>query len=914
MFLLWMGTLPLAAQTWVPVGPKSDGYPGNQFEAGRLDCFTPDLGFNGTTNQTIYAGSSSAGLWVTTDIASSWTAVVIPNIVPYHGVGAIEPSPNGTSLLVATMNCGAIANNYGNVFQWTPAVNGWIGTNFLSTVGQTNVHHFSFCPTNANLVFAATDNGLYRSTDGGMNWSLAYTGAFENVDFIPVNFLPGGYYVYACGNNSIISSSDLGLTFAMKASVMSLMPAGAYIDLATTYDASSTTTRYIYFDGIDVVNGVFQIVRLSIDQNTSGLESVVNAGTFPEFAGSSDRMTTTAYDQVMYFGNGGLTKYNATTGLFYDISGNDSPTTWAPYWNPSHPDSHDALILPANNLLLYCNDGGFYINSYTPGIGGIYNNSWATMNYRLNISQIWGLAVTDDNPNKYITGEQDTKAFLTDVGSTTFFSGGTEPSQVWIDNFNSNNYFYSAAASSDYLYGWYNGNYMNNYFVEVSAGGSLCNSISCPPSWFPSSEFGTNTLFQDPNRPDKIFFGTGNTTLFEYCTTNNHFVAIKGFPSAGWSLQYVSGMAFSRANKNKVYATLSNRNVPSDLREPKVFVYNDVDFDNSFPGYQDSWADITPNYAASPFTVPVTLPTDLAQIQTVGICASDWNPDKIFLGIRYVPNNPGLKVLKREAGVWTDYSTGIPASEIPVSMVYEQGTNDKVYLGTNVNIYYRDATMTSWVLYSGGLPNICINQLRINYTDNTLRAGTYGRGMWKAPLACPPTGVIGVNGGTWTTDNFFEANITISLQNVNITNGNDILHAGEYIDLQPDFLVTANSTTSFYAFIHGCITDGTTFREGDVEEDEMTPQENEERKQKDEMLFVYPNPTEGIFLVNTSMWENANLPGTISVYDYHGKLVLEKAIFTRERNEIDISEQADGIYFVRLSTFAGVKTAKILKQ
>lgn len=915
IYLLLLATLPLNAQMWTHVGPISDGTPGNVFETGRLDCFAPDFGFNGTTNQIIYAGSSSGSLWKTTDLANTWNPVVIPDVVPFHGILGMGVSPAGNYLLVSTINCGAVMNSYGNIFQYFPAVNGWIGTNFLAAAGpaSTAVHHITFCPTNANLVFAAGDNGLYRSTDGGMNWTQVLTGIFENVEFVPANYITGGFQVYACGNNTVVYSTDMGLTFSTQTLITSILGATYYADLAVTYDASNPIGRYVYIDAL--VGGMHHIVRLFTDQTSPSFDYASDFGFMNESAPSSDRMCCTAYDQVVYFGHGGLGKYNAFTSQSYYIPsiGIDLASTWVNYNSPGHSDSHDILILPAYNLILYCSDGGFYVDNYTPQANSEYINNWLPSNNGLNISQIWGLSCTDDDTAAYITGEQDTKAFLTSAATTTFFSGGTEPSQVFIDKFNSNNYFYSGVAADDHLYGSYNSISLFNQFVEMPAiGGNICNSVSCPPSWFPGTEFGTNTLFQDPNRPDKVFFGTGNTSLFELCPTTGRFTQLKGFPSAGWSLQYVSGMAFSRANKNKVYATLSNRNdnISPDLRAPKVFVYNDVDFDNSWAGYQDSWFDITPNYAAPPFTVPVILATDLAQIQTVGVAASDWNPDRIWTAIRYVPGNPGLKVLKYEAGVWTDYSTGIPANEIPVSMVYEQGTNDKLYLGTNVNIYYRDATMSSWVLFSGGLPNICMNQLRINYVDNTLRVGTFGHGMWKKSLSCPPTASMGFNGGIFTTDNFYEASINIYMQNVNITNGHNILHAGEYIDLLPDFFVAANTTTSFYAFIHGCSTPGTTFREAadDIFQEEDPVEELQNK------LSVYPNPTNGIFTVGYAAWKEKDQQGSVSVFDFSGKLILQQTVTTGQRVDLDLSNESAGVYFVRFTSPAGVQSAKVIRQ
>ena len=67
-------------------------------------------------------------------------------------------------------------------------------------------------------------------------------------------------------------------------------------------------------------------------------------------------------------------------------------------------------------------------------------------------------------------------------------------------------------------------------------------------------------------------------------------------------------------------------------------------------------------------------------------------------------------------------------------MVYEDNSNDRLYIGTDIGIYYTDNSKTDWVPYSDGLPNVVIDELEIQYSSSKLRAATYGRGIWEAPL------------------------------------------------------------------------------------------------------------------------------------------------------------------------------------
>jgi hypothetical protein len=42
--------------------------------------------------------------------------------------------------------------------------------------------------------------------------------------------------------------------------------------------------------------------------------------------------------------------------------------------------------------------------------------------------------------------------------------------------------------------------------------------------------------------------------------------------------------------------------------------------------------------------------------------------------------------------------------------------------------------MDSWIDFSGNYPKLNSEQLEINYLEGTLRAGTFGLGIWKTPL------------------------------------------------------------------------------------------------------------------------------------------------------------------------------------
>ncbi|MHC1707731.1 MAG: T9SS type A sorting domain-containing protein [Bacteroidales bacterium] len=112
---------------------------------------------------------------------------------------------------------------------------------------------------------------------------------------------------------------------------------------------------------------------------------------------------------------------------------------------------------------------------------------------------------------------------------------------------------------------------------------------------------------------------------------------------------------------------------------------------------------------------------------------------------------------------WENFSAGLP--NLPVhKLVYEKGSQNRLYAGTEVGVYYRDASMDQWEKY-GKIPNVMVYDLDINYCSRKIYASTYGRGIWAANL--PKEDLQSVvyesisQSQSWSTDNEIYNNIVI---------------------------------------------------------------------------------------------------------------------------------------------------------
>jgi hypothetical protein len=91
----------------------------------------------------------------------------------------------------------------------------------------------------------------------------------------------------------------------------------------------------------------------------------------------------------------------------------------------------------------------------------------------------------------------------------------------------------------------------------------------------------------------------------------------------------------------------------------------------------------------------------------------------------YVSNNSGK--------VWVNISKGLP--NLPVNCIaYEKGSPERIFIGMNAGIYYRDSLNKFWVPYSDGLPHTQVTDLEFIRPSKTLRASVYGRGIWEIPV------------------------------------------------------------------------------------------------------------------------------------------------------------------------------------
>ena len=90
-------------------------------------------------------------------------------------------------------------------------------------------------------------------------------------------------------------------------------------------------------------------------------------------------------------------------------------------------------------------------------------------------------------------------------------------------------------------------------------------------------------------------------------------------------------------------------------------------------------------------------------------------------------------------GAWTNISQNLPNIPVNTIVLDEQSPNHTIYIGTDLGVYMtHDTLSTGWQLHGdGGLPNVIVSELEIDYNTNDLYAATFGRGIWKTDMSIP---------------------------------------------------------------------------------------------------------------------------------------------------------------------------------
>ncbi|MFM7725985.1 MAG: WD40/YVTN/BNR-like repeat-containing protein, partial [Flavobacteriales bacterium] len=253
-------------------------------------------------------------------------------------------------------------------------------------------------PNNTQIVICATSNGIYRTTDGGVNWTQTATGNFKDL-----TMKPGDSTTWYASSNQLFRSTDGGVTWTQLTSGLPISSSTQRMSVATT--AADPNVVYVLASGND--SGL-----LGVWKSTNGGTSFTQmTGTSPNYLNWDTSATSTTGGQGWYdlriaadptnantIVIGGVNVWKSTNGgTNFSLIGHWYGGGGAPY---VHADIHAIHFVPNSSRLLIGNDGGVFMTSN----GG---TSFSDVSSNLPIAQIYRLSVSGTNNNVVISGWQD---------------------------------------------------------------------------------------------------------------------------------------------------------------------------------------------------------------------------------------------------------------------------------------------------------------------------------------------------------------------------------------------------------------------------------------------------------------------------------------------------------------------------
>jgi photosystem II stability/assembly factor-like uncharacterized protein len=695
-------TAAISATTanWAAKGPNTSlgGYSG----IGRINC----IAFHPTLQNTFWVGTPAGGLWKTTNGGTTWSTNT--DNLPVLGISDIAIDPTNPNTIYIATGDGDAAYNLQNGLGDTKSVgilkstNGgvtWSSVLTASVSSNILIRRLIINPSNPQILLAATSIGIYRTVNGGSTWSLVSSSIwFMDLEFKPTD--PN--YVYATtfsnsGNAQIYQSSNNGISWTQITSFSTYNR----IKLAV----SANSPNLVDAACVNTANGL------------GGLWYSANSGaSYTQYFNAGGTCASNLLNSCApgSLGCGGQGSYD----LAYAINPSNSNEIWLGgintwrstdggtnwnvrnFWTPGaticgsnpgvatvHADKHWLAFHPLNNSLVFeCNDGGLYVTNN----GG---STWTDLSNGLEISQLYRLGTSATINDKVICGLQDNGSKLFQTSSWNDVTGG-DGMECIIDYTNSNIQY--ATYVKGLIYKTTNNWGSNSAIVQntASAGVHEAGHWVTPYIMHPTNN---NILL------------VGKSQVYQTLNGGSTWSQLGTLPGATGNLV---SMAYAPSNPSVIYVATYNE------------VFKTINGGASWTAIATSTNNIT--YIAVDPTNPLRFWITLS-----GYTAGT----KVFYS-----NDGGV--------TFSNFSGTLP--NIPVNcMVYQKNTNDGLYIGTDVGVYYRNASMSDWIFYNTGLPNVIVTELEISYNNNKLWAATFGRGLWNSDLYCPilsqPGSITGVN-------------------------------------------------------------------------------------------------------------------------------------------------------------------------
>ncbi len=379
---------------WSLIGPTTQMPDGGG--SGRINF----IRFMPGNNNIIFAGAPAGGLWKSIDGGSNWTTNT--DDLAVIGCSDLAIDPNNTNIMYLatgdqdagdTYSIGLLKSIDGGATWNTTGLN-------YNVSSRLTVARILINPSNTNILIAVTNGyyggvsgGIFRSTNGGTNWTQVGSGGnYEDAEFKPGD--PS--VVYAC-TERLYKSTDGGLNFSL---VTNIPTGGDRMKIAVT-PANANYVYAVTADNADWGLGAFY-------QSTNSGTTFTSMNTTYDILGFNTNGTggggqgwyDLAIDASPLDANavvvGGIHTYkSANGGSTWSIHGAGYGTN-----AKIHPDIHEVIFMPGTSTCFVGSDGGVHKTTNN-------GSTFSDLSDGLQIAQAYRLSCAATNATITMSGWQD---------------------------------------------------------------------------------------------------------------------------------------------------------------------------------------------------------------------------------------------------------------------------------------------------------------------------------------------------------------------------------------------------------------------------------------------------------------------------------------------------------------------------
>jgi photosystem II stability/assembly factor-like uncharacterized protein len=658
----------LSSAAWVSAGTSTEG--GNV--SGRPTCIAFS---NSGANPTIYLSETFGGLWKSVDNGLNW--VSLSDSWQTLSVGGVAVDPNNPNVIYAGTGVAQGGVTPGDesgigIYKSTDGGLNWqllLDSNNKNPAG-TLTSGMAVNSGNSNFVYQASNSGVFLSTDAGATWTHVLSLGLTSLVLNPLN--PA--VLYAAGSNGQMDkSNDSGRTWVP----LSGFVAGDLMTLAM----SAADTNYVYLSSCPNRSDSYSVLSRSSDCGV----------TWTTMTNASSSSTVNYLGQQGWYANaiavdpanvnnvavGGLDIYTSTNGG-KTLTKKTEWTTTSQSSNYTHADIH-GLTYHGSTLYAFTDGGIFHSESRGQSWEQDMNKNLGTFLF------IGGDAAPDFS--YMAAGAQDNGTNLIHAGQTIYGSIlGGDGGAVNISQ-----------DDGQTIYGFFiNSNGGQNLMRSIDAGNSfsgnlLSNSPVQNDPW-PGFYYEYDVSETDPNTVAVC----GNANL--YLTTNggdDNFPPVTG--SLSPSKIVVTGgpkcVAISKTDASYIFVGGTNT------------MYYSTD-------EGQTWTRTTSALGASPTSI-TTDPNDETHVyMTVGGTGS-----KHF----FISTDTGH--------TWKAPAKNLPSLNCRRIAVDQTG---QIFIGNDFGVVRSVDNGVTWYPVADGFPQALVTSMHIR--SHYLLATSYGRGMWYVDL------------------------------------------------------------------------------------------------------------------------------------------------------------------------------------